>query len=124
VDKSNIGTTTIDEAQIITTRAGTWEDTITLEILNSSGNYSLTSEQYGPHGSTFNKAASASPTWPGFSTPQFTIPAGCIGGTNAAGHKVIFDTHAAMVSSYLVYHHPANANVQTATVTDGIKWEE
>jgi hypothetical protein len=123
VDKSLIGTTTFAEGNIVTYRAGTWEDTITLEMTNSTS-YRLTSLRYGLHGTTFSKSADASPIWTGLSSPQFKIPAGTIAGTNVAGHKVVFDTNAAMLSSFLVYHHPANANVMTATVTDGIMWEE
>ena len=123
VDKSLIGTSTFAEAELVTYRAGTWEDTITLEMLNSTS-YKLTSLRYGLHPSTFTKSADASPIWPGFSTPQFKIPAATVAGTNAAGHIVVFDTHAAMISSFMIYHHPVNAGVQGATVGDHIVWEE
>lgn len=123
VDKSLIGTSSFDEGQIVTYRSGTWEDRIAVDILNGTS-YKLTSLRHGTHDTTFSKSADASPIWPGFTSPQFKIPAGTIAGTNAAGHKVVFDTNAAMLSSFLVYHHPANANVMTAQVSDGIIWEE
>lgn len=118
---TNAGSTTFAQASVVLYPASTWVDEIEIELLASNGNYKITSAKYGVAGGnspiTYNKATDASPSWPaiGVSGPQFKIPAGCIGGTNAAGDKFTFKVNGSMMACFFLLHHPSNAGLKSHT---------
>jgi hypothetical protein len=126
---TNAGSTTFAQASVVLYPASTWVDEIEIELLAANGNYKVTSAKYGVAGGsspiTYNKATAASPSWPaiGVSGPQFKIPAGCIGGTNAAGNKITFKVNGSMMAFFVLLHHPTNAGLKSHTQVLTVKYE-
>ena len=122
LDLTAAGSTTITIGNVVLYAASTWVDEIEIELLASNGNYKITSARHGVAGGaspiTYNVATAAAPAWPaiGVVGPQFTIPAGTIAGTHAAGDKITFRTNASMRSYFIQLYHPANAALKSHTI--------